>query len=164
MAQECKVCTALDMDEQEELGLLALRGELSWAEVARRLDLPNIKGIQNHMKRHYIPPPSDDDLLKEELEPLVQQSIDELTEQMSMVPPEVKPFYLAAIKNLRGLHETKPSQQHLLMALKNIHEVTGMKMEQQLMLEFARAKFGVGGKAAKAAIDKHADVIDVDEA
>lgn len=143
-------------------GLLALNGETSWAEVARKWNLPNIKGIQNHMRKHWVAPPSADEQFDEAFDPLVADSIEELSEQMRFAPPEVKPFYAIAIQNLRGIKDTKPSQQHLINALKAIHEVTGMKMEQRLMLEFARHQFGLGSAEAAAAIEKHADVIDVE--
>lgn len=143
-------------------GLLALNGEIPWSEVQRRWDLSNIKGIQNHMRRHYQPPPSEDEQFEEQFDPLVADSITDLAEAMKYAPPEVKPFYAIAIQNLKGLKDTKASQQHLINALKAIHEVTGMKMEQQLMLQFAQHRFGLGSGEAAAAIEQHADVIDVD--
>lgn len=157
---DCKVCNAKNTDEQEAVGLLAVDGEISWEEAKRRLDLPNPKGLQNHMAKHYVAPPSEADVALEEFPQLIADSIKELTEQMAFAPPEVKPFYAIAIKNLSGLDQTKPSQQNLIYALKGIHEVTGMKQEQRLMLEFARHHFGLGSGAAKAAIEQHADVIE----
>ena len=54
----------------------------------------------------------------------------------------MKPLFAVAIRNLRGLGDTKPSQQHLIQALKTIQEMTGMKQEQRMMLQFAEAMFG----------------------
>jgi hypothetical protein len=155
MPSTCKVCDSPDIDGIEADGLLAVKGQIPWAEVARRWDLTHHKGVQNHMARHYMPPPSADQEFSEQFDPLVSASVEELAEAMKWAPAEVKPFYAIAIQNLRGLADTKPSQQHLINALKAIHEVTGMKMEQQLMLQFAERKFGIGKGEAVAAIEEH---------
>lgn len=162
MPAGCKTCEAHNQEEQEAAGLLALNGEIPWSEVARRFDLPNIKGIQNHMARHYVAPPSEVEQVLTEFDSLLAESVQELIEQMRVAPAEVKPLYAVAIQNLQGINQTKPSQQHLINALKGIHEVTGMRMEQRLMLDFAKHHFGLGAGEAVAAIEQHADVLDVD--
>lgn len=159
---ECKVCNAENTDEQEAVGLLALDGEISWEEAKRRLGLPNPKGLQNHMAKHYVAPPSEVDEALSALPGLIAGSIEELQEQMRFAPPDVKPFYAIAIRNLSELENTKASQQNLIYALKAIHEVTGMKNEQRLMLDFARHHFGIGAGEAKAAIEQQTDIIDAE--
>lgn len=159
---DCKVCNAENTEEQEAVALLAVNREIPWEEARRRLGLPNYKGLQNHMAKHWVAPPSEVELALSEFDELVGLTIEELTEQWRFAPPEVKPFYAIAIKNLSGLDMTKPSQQNLVNALKAIHEVTGMKQEQRLMLEFARHQFGIGAPEAKAAIEQHADILDAE--
>jgi len=66
----------------------------------------------------------------------------------------VKPLYATAIRNLRGLMETKPSQQHLIAALKGIHEITGMRMEQQMMLAFGQKMFGAPQETVKVEVER----------
>lgn len=158
----CSICTHSEQTTLEEFGLEALHGKRSWRDAARAAGLSHAQGLKNHMERHYEEKDLDAEL-QEALDPLVTEAIEELTAQMRVAPAEVKPFYLVAIANLKKLHETKPSQQHLLNALKGIHEVTGMKMEQRLMLEFAKHHFGLGSGEAAAAIEQHTDVIDVEE-
>lgn len=162
MAATCRICERDDVETLEEDALPALLGQVTWQSVATKYDLPNIKGLQNHMKRHYIPPPTAEEEVANALDPLIHQVAKELAEQMAYAPPEVKPFYVVAIQNLRGIKSTKPSQKDLISALKAIHEVTGMKMEQRLMLEFAKHQFGLGSGEATAALEQHADVIEVE--
>jgi hypothetical protein len=69
-------------------------------------------------------------------------TIEELTAEMRSAPATIKPLYAVAIQNLKGLADTKASQQNLIVALRTIHEVTGMKQQQNLMLTFARQMFG----------------------
>lgn len=98
------------------------------------------------------------------LDPLIEESIEALTEQCRIAPADLKPLYLSAIHNLRGLAATSPSQQHLQNALKSIHEITGMKMNQQLMLQFGMARFKghLGKTEPKAPLERFAGVIDVE--
>lgn len=163
MPVECKTCSAENRDEQEDVACLALDGQISWAEAARRLGLTHAKGLQNHMEVHWSPPATATEVVLEEFDQQVADAIRDLMDEMRFAPVAVKPFYAIAIANLKGLDQTKPSQQHLINALKGIHEVTGMKMEQQMMLDFARHHFNQVGPAAVAAVEQHAGVIDLDE-
>jgi hypothetical protein len=160
----CKTCESPNQEECEAVGLLAESGDISWAEAARRLDLTHPKGLQNHMANHYVAPPTEMEGAMSDFDTLLAGSIEELMDQMRIAPPEVKPFYAVAIQNLRGIGETKPSQQHLINALKGIHEVTGMRMEQRLLLDFASHHFNAMGAATKAAVEAHTGegVIDLD--
>lgn len=98
------------------------------------------------------------------LDPLIEESIEALTEQCRLAPADLKPLYLSAIHNLRGLAATSPSQQHLQTALKAIHEITGMKMDQQLMLQFGMARFKnrLDKQEPKAPLERFTGVIEVD--
>lgn len=104
------------------------------------------------MEKHWVAPVSSQEQALQEWPELVAKTIEELTEQMRFAPTEVKPFYLVAIQNLKGLDKTKPSQANLISSLKAIHEVTGMKMEQRLMLDYASAMFGQQAIEAEAVI------------
>ena len=162
MPAGCKTCEALNQDEQEAVGLLAVNGEIPWTEVAKRLNLPHPKGVQNHMARHYVAPPTEVEEAMTEFDGLLADSIEEMIQQMRLAPPEVKPLYAVAIQNLKGIGETKPSQQHLINALKGIHEVTGMRMEQRLLLDFARHHFSLPMADAIVAVEQHTGVIDAE--
>lgn len=156
----CLVCTADNQNELEAVGVLAQTGEISWREAARRALLKHHAGLKNHMETHYV------DHVEEEVQASFDVELDaavaELTTAMHMAPPEVKPLYFAAIHNLRELRHTKPSQQHLIMALRTIQEMTGMKQEQRMMLQFAEAMFRELPEVAAKALPA-AEVIDVDE-
>lgn len=133
----CLACEAENRDEQEEIALEAVEGRSSWREVSRRLGLTHHQGIKNHMERHYVGPEDPETHFAE----LIEANIIELEEQLALAPPEIKPFFFMIIHNLRGLHNTKPSQQNLNAALKAIHEVVGMKTQNRLMMDFAIAAF-----------------------
>lgn len=137
----CKICLADNTDEIEALCLEAVEGRRSWRSVAAELGWSHHAPLKNHMEKHYTTSPSPTQLASEALDPLIADTIEELIAQWRLAPPEVKPFYAIAIQNLKGLTDTKPSQQNLVAALKAIHEVTGMKMEQRLMFEFAKHAF-----------------------
>jgi len=156
----CSICTADDPADLETLGLQAEMGEISWREAARRGGLSHAQGLRNHMEKHYHPPegvldPAEDELARELL-----RLEGELLEQMALSPVEIRPLYAVAVRNLRGLLDTKPSQQNLVAALKAIHEITGMKMGQQMLLQFARAHFGPGTQPASIQQSK-GEVIDI---
>lgn len=93
------------------------------------------------MEKHYSTGPTPQDALDAELTRQIQMAEAELLQQMDVAPTEVKPLYAVAIRNLRGLADTRPTQKELISALKAIHEITGMKMGQQMMVQFARAAF-----------------------
>lgn len=136
----CKTCLADNQEEQEALGLLAMSGEISWREAVRRLGLGHHAPLQNHMRQHYVVARQAE--VEDDFDKLVKEATADLMTQFSLAPPEVKPLILAAIHNIRELRDTKPSQQHLIMALKTIQEMTGMKQEQRMMLLFAEKMFG----------------------
>lgn len=112
------------------------------------------------MQRHYVAPLSPEEEATATVPLLVAQTIEELTQQIHMAPVEVKPFYLIAIQNLRALDRTQPSQQHLINALKAITEVTGMKMEQRMMLQYGQAMFGSAPRPVAALEDP--EIIDAE--
>jgi hypothetical protein len=142
----CGICAREDMEDLEQFCLENAQefgGELSWRKTAEELGLSHANSLTNHMRRHFVAPSvSVERALEGEWERQVQTLEAELYEAANHAPPEVRPLYLVAIRNLRGLLETKPSQQNLTQALKAIHEITGMKMEQKLMLEYAKTRFG----------------------
>lgn len=142
MATTCGVCNSPRQEELEEFAVEAVEGRLSWREVARQLGLSHHNSLKNHMERHWVAPPSAEEQALQEWPTLVAQTIEELSDQLRFAPTEVKPFYLIAIQNLKELDRTKPSQTNLINALKAIHEVTGMKMEQRMMLAYAQEMFG----------------------
>lgn len=135
----CKTCEAENRDEQEEVALEAANGRISWREAARQLGLAHHQSLKNHMERHFAGLLSLDP--DEQMLFLIEENIKELQEQLSLAPPEIKPFFFMIIHNLRGLAGTKPSQQNLNAALKAIHEVVGMKTQNRLMMDFAMAAF-----------------------
>jgi len=138
----CRVCTADDMERIEEIGRRCLSGELSWRMGAKEAGLKYFQPLKNHMEKHFV---SEDQQRSREIDEDLQREIDqaasELIAEMQSAPPTVKPLYVTAIKNLREIADTKPSQQHLIQALKAVHEITGMGIEQRLMLEFAAHAF-----------------------
>lgn len=159
----CSVCNADNRDFLEELGQAALDGATSWRAAAREAGLSHHQGLKNHMEKHFAAPASAEEMVLEAISGDLAEMVEELKAQARLAPPEIAPFYAVAIRNLAGLAETKPSQQHLIQALKAIHEVTGMKMEQRLMLEFAKHQFGLGEPEAAGALEagQPRDIIDV---
>lgn len=141
--------------------------EVTWASASRQLGYGDQRSLKNHMEKHVTlrsRAAQDVELrqAEDELDAAIEGAVEELFVSMRMAPAEVKPLYAAAIRNLRGLAETKPSQQHLIQALKTIQEMTGMKQEQRMMLQFAEAMFAeVGAAPARKALS--AAVIDVVE-
>lgn len=146
----CATCNAENRAEQEEIALLAISGDISWRETARRIGLTHHNGLKNHMERHYAAAPSELDEVMSEVEAEIASTIRDLITQMRVAPVELKPLYATVIKNLEGLLGTQPSQQHLINALKSIHEITGMKIEQRMMLEFGAQMFGIKAPRADA--------------
>ena len=161
MATTCGVCNSPRLEELEELALEAVEGRLSWREVARKLGLAHHQSLKNHMERHWVAPLAPQEQALQEWPALVAQTIQELSDQMRFAPTEVKPFYLIAIQNLKNLDLTKPSQANLINALKAIHEVTGMKMEQRMMLAFAQEMFGSTPAEVEAVIVREIEPADV---
>lgn len=151
-ASNCGICNSDRTEDIETLALEAMEGRLSWREVARQLGLGHHQPLKNHMERHYVAPASPQEQALQEWPVLVASTIEELSDQLRFAPTEVKPFYLVAIQNLKGLDVTKPSQSNLINALKAIHEVTGMKMEQRMMLAFAAEMFGTPEVEATAVV------------
>lgn len=140
----CKICASESADTIEKSGILALGEEISWREAARRAsEVFPIAGqsLKTHMERHYVDNVTERVIGEQTAK--VEATVEELERQMFAAPAELKPLYAVAIHNLRGLMDTKPSQQHLIQALKSIHEITGMRIEQRLLLDYAKAaEFG----------------------
>lgn len=159
MAVTCRVCTADNQDEVEAVGLKALAGELSWRAAGREVGWSNYASIKTHMERHYVA--EQVRVANDDMDRLIAESVRELQNQFVLAPPEVKPLLLAAIHNVQELRNTKPSQQHLIQALKTVQEMTGMKQEQRMMVLFAKAMFAeVDAPVPAPAIE--APVIDVE--
>ena len=140
---QCSICEDDNQIEMEAVAKRAVDGLISWREAARQCNLTHAQGLKNHMERHFVS--ERDNLisaLDDELGVALAETETELLEKLRFAPAEVKPLYATAIRNLRGLMETKPSQQHLIAALKGIHEITGMRMEQQMLLAFGQKMFG----------------------
>lgn len=164
MSQDrCSICNHDERDRLEELGQQALDGAISWRAAARDGDLSHHQSLKNHMEKHYALPPSEEELLMGAVSEDIAEMIEGLKQQARIAPPEIAPFYAIAIRNLAAIENTAPSQQHLIQALKAIHEVTGMKMEQRLMLEFAKASFGSFSEPEPVAgeVEQRTGVIDV---
>jgi hypothetical protein len=146
-ADRCRVCNADNRSEVEGFGLKALEDEqYSWRQAAQDAGLKYHQPLKNHMERHYTAPV--DAALGESYEDLLGMSVEELQLALRTAPPELKPLYAVVIHNLRGLKETKPSQQHLTQALKAIFEISGMSLEQEMLLQFGAAAFGKKGLRA----------------
>lgn len=160
----CKTCTADNTDELEAVGLRAMAGEISWREAAREVGWTRHQALQTHMNNHYVAGAVKE--ATDELDVLIVEAVGDLREAMRMAPAEVKPLYAAAIVNLQGLKNTKPSQQHLIQALKTIQEMTGMRQEQRMMLAYAEQMFGEVVPPSLKAIEAIADaeIVDVLEA
>lgn len=135
----CKTCLADNQDELEALGLRAMAGEISWRSAAKLAGYGHYMPLRNHMEQHYVQ--QRQPVVLDEMGRYIEEAVADLLGQFSVAPPEVKPLILAAIHNIRELRDTKPSQQHLIMALKTIQEMTGMKQEQRMMLLFAERMF-----------------------
>jgi hypothetical protein len=144
-ADACAICALDNREEVEaEAALLVLEGTGSWLGMGNKFGI-NRQSLKNHMERHWVAPPSPTERALEGFDQQVADAIEGLLAQMAIAPPELKPFYAVAIQNLQHIGNTNPSQQNLLAALKGIHEVTGMKMEQRLMLEFGQKMFAMSG-------------------
>lgn len=144
----CGICTSERLDELESLGLEALEGKRSWRSTAQALGLGHHQSLKNHMENHYVAAPSLTDVAVDGFEALIAKAIEDLIQRMAVAPAELAPMYAVAIQNMRHITLTKPSQQNLVLALKAIHEVTGMKLEQRLMFEFAKHAFPSPTQAA----------------
>jgi hypothetical protein len=143
MVDKCGICQLSNLEDVESAAAPMLTDDhpgVSWSGLEREFGV-NRQSLRTHMLKHYTPPASATESALEGLDEAIALNIEELQSQMALAPPEIKPFYAIAIQNLRGIGETKASQQNLIQALKAIHEVTGMKMEQRMMLEFARHAF-----------------------
>ena len=168
MSVQCSICNSENVGGLEAIGRAALDARISWREAARQANLTHGQGLKNHMENHYqLPAEKVFDDLNDALVVELAATEVELLEKLRMSPAEVKPLYATAIRNLRGLMDTKPSQQHLIASLKGIHEITGMRMEQQMLLAFGQRMFGqVEGGPEKVELerDKHRQIEAVYEA
>lgn len=153
---QCAVCNAEDIDELEEVGRQAMAGDISWrkaAEVSGRTR----QSLKTHMESHVLA--QVEKSANDEFEAMVEQAISELAIKFASAPPELKADYLVAMHNLRGLKDTKPSQQNLIAAMRAVNEVIQMKQNTALMFQFARAAFNAAPKPA----ELEQPVIDVEE-
>lgn len=163
----CGICTSDSLDEIEEVGKLCLAGSLSWSKGAERAGLKYYQSFKNHMEKHFVSAAAaqaaaaEDEVLLE-LQRQIDETSRDLLRSMAGAPAELRPLYATAIRNLREVMETKPSQQHLIAALKTIHEITGMRIEQQMMLQFAQHAFQPSEK--REAVESTHDPIPVLEA
>ena len=156
----CGTCSLEDSERErlEACGFRALKGEVSWREAARLAGLNHHTSLKTHMEKHTEKPVNPTEAALADVDDLIAETIEELKVQMRMAPVEVKAFYATAIRNLAGLMATQPSQANLIGALKAIHEVTGMKMEQRMMLQFAQQMFAPAAPPAKALPDGIVDL------
>lgn len=150
---ECSICAADNQEELETLGLQALAGHLSFRQAAIQGGMKYPQSLSTHMKKHYVGAVEQRAAeVASGYDALVNESVMELQREMSFAPPELKPLYAVAIQNLVGLRETKPSQQHLIAALKAIYDIRGMKLEQALLLDYAK-NFAIEAPSAQRALE-----------
>jgi len=131
----CAVCTSKDQREIEEVGLKALSGEISWREAARQTELTHAN-LKRHMENDYVARVWREE--KTEFGELVESVEASLKVYLRTVPDDTKPLVLIAIHNLRGLEDTPVSQKNLIDTLKTVQQMTGLKTENRLMLQFAQ--------------------------
>ena len=132
----CLICRSGKAGTIEAVGDLAKAGTISWREAARRTGY-RVDTLKRHMEAHVTVP----DTTGGPLEELVTQTISSLEEMYPTLPPDVRPLLLVVIHNLQHLATTRPSQQHLIQALQALGEITGMKQQNRILLEFAKAAF-----------------------
>lgn len=145
---KCLVCASDQQEFLENLGNKALGGSLSWREAARLGELSHPRGLQNHMEKHYVAQAEVVEAeVKSTLEGLISNTQASLMVDYEHAPPDVQALILTVVHNLGGLEATKPSQGHLLDAIKKAHEIVGLKTQNQLMLEYAKKQFGGAKKA-----------------
>jgi len=138
----CSICSHLEQEGLEEAGNRALAGDISWRAAAALFDVRS-PALKLHMEKHVLAPEvaAAQAELTEEMDALIQEAKEGLLEQFRISPADVKPLILVAIQNLDGLRNTKPSMETLIRALKTVQEMTGMKSQQRLMVDFAKAMF-----------------------
>lgn len=149
MRVTCQVCLHDDRDALEGVGRQALSGAMSWREASRQSGVPHMS-LKNHMEKHFVAEATAQ--ATEALTEDITETLANLRRNAALAPVEVQPLYFVAIRNLEGLMDTKPSQQHLLAAIKAIHEVTGMRNEQRILLAFAAEHFAVPLEEAEEAM------------
>lgn len=137
----CKVCNAPNRDAIEALGREALDGTRSWRSCADPakggFDGLNHTSLKNHMEKHFVSETQRE--IEDEWKSMVGETIEELKLKMAQVAPELRGYYVVMVQNLQGLLDTKPSQENLLKAMKFLQEATGMKQQQQLLLDYLKA-------------------------
>lgn len=142
---ECKTCNHQDRAAVEAVGLLAVNGEISWREAARRVEYSDPPALKRHMENHFLQGEVVDST--QEFKDRCERTARLLEDGLPLLPPEIQALRLVQIHNLRHLHASKPSTQHLIMASKTEQEMTGMKAGQKLLLAFAEGMFGVKAPA-----------------
>lgn len=131
----CKTCESPERETIEGVGRLALDGDLSWRTAAEKVGYNHHGPLKHHMENHYLDEAvaaadsAYDELLREAEEDIARR----LREATN---PEVKALLATVYHNLKSLKDTKPSQQNLIAALKAVHEIQGMKIQQSLLLGF----------------------------
>ena len=151
MSARCSICTSGDREAIERQIEAARAGTESWREIARRTGR-RVETLRNHADKHMGGGP----VLDRGWSEMVDSTVASVAEMFESMPPDVKPLLLLVIHNLRSLAHTRPSQSNMIMALKTIEEMTGLKVQNKVLLEFARAAFG--GAVDREVID--ADVVD----
>lgn len=132
----CGICAAHNQSNAEEVGLKALSGEISWRE-ASRLSGYGHSNLKRHMEQDYVERVVRDE--QTEFGRLVETVEASLKRYLYTVPDDTKPLVLIAIHNLKGLEDTPVSQKNLIDTLKTVQQMTGLKTENRLMLQFAEA-------------------------
>lgn len=142
-AARCSVCNHLDRGLAEESGAEALAGAISWRQAALPFGVRH-EQLKRHMEAHVVAPAeAEQDAVEDaELDELVARARVELLEQFDSVPADIKPLVIIAIQNLKGVKRATPSMETLIRSVKTIQEMTGMKNEQRLMLQYANALQG----------------------
>ncbi len=138
----CSICIHLSQPDIEAAGNRAINGDLSWRAAAAMFDVRS-QPLKHHMLTHVLQPEvaAAQAELTNEMDLLIQEAKEGLLEQFRLSPADVKPLILVAIQNLDGLRNTKPSMETLIRALKTVQEMTGMKSQQRLMVDFAKAMY-----------------------
>lgn len=129
----CKTCESPERETIEQVGRLALDGDLSWRQAAEKVGYSHHAPLKAHMERHFVAEAVAS--AEEEFRQLYEETREELALRIAQTEnPEAKSLLLIAYQNLLGLRDTKPSQQNFIAALKAVHEIQGMKVQQALIL------------------------------
>lgn len=146
--QTCRICNNTEPELRKKLefqGALCLKGAQTWRGAIREAGDESYSGqqLKNHMTKHVKVVQDVGDIAKNEstLKQRIQFTIQGLLAKMVTAPVELQPLYAVAVHNLMRIEETQPSQANLIKALDTIQQITGMKMQQAMLLQFATAAF-----------------------